>query len=132
MSDIEEQRSHILATEVIYDLTERWQIVEKLAFKQADEKVAGFDFTRTQTWLWVNRLNYTLHSKWQIGAEYRILEQRQAKDIKKGMLIEVARYIGRKLQIGMGYNFTTFNDDLTYLDYTSQGPFIRLSTRITD
>jgi uncharacterized repeat protein (TIGR01451 family) len=132
MSDIEEQRVHVLAGEAVYDLTDKWQIVEKLAFKQAKEKVTGFDFTKTQTWLWINRVNYNFSRKWQVGAEYRILGQRQAKDMKQGALIEVSRYIGKNIQIGVGYNFTDFNDDLTYLDYTSHGPFIRLSARITD
>ena len=52
--------------------------------------------------------------------------------MKQGVLIEVARYINKYIQIGAGYNFTDFNDNLTYLDYTSQGPFIRLSARMAD
>jgi len=132
VSDIEETRAHVIAGEAVYDLTEKWQIVEKLAFKQSDEKVSGFDFTKSQTWLWINRLNYNLYREWQVGAEYRVLGQRQARDKKHGVLIEVARYIGKNLQVGIGYNFTDFNDKLTYLNYTSQGPFIRLSAKITD
>ncbi len=132
VSDIEEKRSHVFAAEAVYDLTHKWQIMEKVALKQSGEKVKGFDFTRTQTWLWINRLNYNLYRNWQVGAEYRILRQKQARDMKQGALIEVARYLGKNLQIGVGYNFTAFNDDLTYLDYTSQGPFIRLSAKITN
>lgn len=132
MAGIQEQRAHVLAGEAVYDLNADWQLVEKLALKIGNEKVTGFDFTRTQTWLWINRMNYNLYRNWQVGAEYRMLVQEQAKDMKKGALIEVARNLGNILQIGVGYNFTQFNDDLTHLDYTSQGPFIRLSAKITD
>jgi hypothetical protein len=132
MSDIQEQRAHVLAGEAVYDLTDRWQIVEKLAFKQSDERVTGFDFTKSQTVLWINRVNYNLYRDWQVGTEYRILWQKLARDMKEGALIEVSRYLGKNLQIGIGYNFTDFSDDLTYLDYTSQGPFIRFSMKITD
>ena len=132
MSDIQEQRAHVLAGEAVYDLTDRWQVVEKLAFKQSDERVTGFDFTKSQTVLWINRVNYNLYRDWQVGTEYRILWQKLARDMKEGALIEVSRYLGKNLQIGIGYNFTDFSDDLTYLDYTSQGPFIRFSMKITD
>ncbi|GBD97363.1 MAG TPA: hypothetical protein ENG83_01690 [Nitrospirae bacterium] len=132
MSDIEERMAHILSGEAIYDLTAKWQLMGKIAFKSGGEKVTGFDFTKSETWLWINRLNYSLNRKWELGAEYRILGQRQAKDTKQGALIEVARYIGRNIQLGAGYNFTDFNDNLTYLDYTAHGPFIRLSAKITE
>ena len=131
-ADIEELRAHVLSGEAVYDLTGKWQIVEKLALRQAKEKVAGFEFTKTLTWLWINRINYNLYRNWQVGAEYRVLGQRQAEDIKQGALIEVARYISKNVQVGIGYNFTTFDDDLTYLDYTSHGPFIRLTVKLYD
>ncbi len=33
------------------------------------------------------------------------------------------------MQVGVGYNFTDFNDDLTHLDYTAQGPFFRITVK---
>ena len=124
--------AHILSGEAIYDLTAKWQLTGKIAFKSGEEKVTGFDFTKSQTWLWISRLDYNLNRNWELGAEYRILGQKQAKDTKQGALIEVARYIGKNIQLGAGYNFTDFNDNLTYLDYTAHGPFIRLSAKITE
>jgi len=131
-SDIEKEKSHILAAEAVYDLTDRWQLVEKLAYKQGEEKVVGFEFTKTQTWLLINRINYNINKDWQIGAEYRRLTQKQAEDVKQGILVEVVRKIGEFIQVGAGYNFTDFNDDLTHLDYTAQGPFIRLTAKFFD
>ncbi len=34
------------------------------------------------------------------------------------------------MKVGVGYNFTTFSDDLTDLDYDSQGVFINLIGKI--
>jgi hypothetical protein len=130
--DIEEEKAHILAAEAVYDLSDKWQLVEKLAYKMGEEKVSGFDFTKTQTWLLINRLNYDINKDWQVGGEYRRLTQKQAKDYKQGALIEVARNIGEFIQMGAGYNFTDFNDDLTHLDYTAQGPFIRITGKFYD
>jgi hypothetical protein len=130
--DIEKEKSHTIAGEAVYDLTDRWQLVEKLAYKTGEEKVTGFDFTKTKTWLAVQRLNYNLNRDWQVGAEYRRLTQKQAKDYKQGALVEVARKVGEFIQVGLGYNFTNFNDDLTHLNYTAQGPFVRLTGKFYD
>ena len=132
ISDIEKEKSHTLAGEAVYDLTDKWQLVEKLAYKMGEEKVSGFEFTKTQTWLMVHRLNYNLYKDWQVGGEYRRLTQKQAKDYKQGVLVEVARKVGEFIQVGVGYNFTNFNDDLTHLNYTAQGPFVRLTGKFYD
>lgn len=130
--DIEKTRAHVLSAEGIYDLTREWQLSEKLALRVAEEKVAGFDFTETRTWLWVNRVNYNFGKDFQIAAEYRVLGQEQAKDFKQGCLFEIAKKIGDFIQVGVGYNLTDFNDDLTHLDYTAHGPFVRITGTLYD
>ena len=131
-NDIEKEKSQTFACEAVIDVTDKWQLTEKLAYKTGEEKVTGFDFTRTQTRLWINRLGYNLYRDWQVFGEYRILDQKQAHDRKQGALVEVARDFGEFIQAGVGYNFTDFNDDLTHLDYTSQGPFIRITAKLFD
>ena len=126
VSDVEHERFQVLAIEGIYDITDQWQVTEKFAYKWGEEKVSGFDFTETKTWLWVNRLGYTFMQDWNVAAEYRLLAQEEAQDMKHGALLEVTRNIGDFLQAGVGYNFTDFNDDLSRLDYTSQGPYVRV------
>ena len=132
ISDIEAEKSHTISTELIYDLTPHYQLVEKLAFKEAKEDTLGFDFTKTQTYLNITRLNYSPHSNWQLALEYRRLTQEQAEDTKQGALVELSRNLGQFIQVGCGYNFTDFSDDLTHLDYTSHGPFIRLTGKLYD
>lgn len=132
INDIEEEKAHVLAVEAVTDLTDKWQLSEKLAYKIGKERVTGFDFTKTSTWLWINRLGYNINRDWQVFGEYRVLAQKQAEDKKHGVLVEIARNVGDFLQVGVGYNFTKFNDDLTSLDYTSQGPFIRVTGKFYD
>jgi uncharacterized repeat protein (TIGR01451 family) len=132
VSDVEEVRSHVISAEGIVDLTQKWQLSEKFAYRIQDEKVAGFDFTKTHTWLMIHRLNYKIDKDWILGGEYRMLQQQEAQDVKHGMLLEIARNIGPYAQLGAGWNFTQFNDDLTALDYTSQGPFLRVTGKMYD
>ncbi len=35
--------------------------------------------------------------------------------------LPVSRYLGEHFKVGVGYNFTDFSDDLTDLNYDSQG-----------
>ncbi|UCG35640.1 MAG: DUF11 domain-containing protein [Candidatus Omnitrophota bacterium] len=130
ISDIEEENMHTVALEAVYDLTDRFQLVEKFAYKTGKEKVTGFDFTRASSWLAIHRLNYNFNRDWQAGLEYRRLMQDEADDCKQGALFELSRKIGEYAQVGVGYNFTDFNDDLTHLDYTSHGPFFRITATI--
>ena len=127
-----EQRAHILSGEAIYDLTDHWQISEKIAYRKGEEQVEGFPFTQTQTWLMVHRLNYNIDRNWQVSGEYRRLTQVEAQDSRQGFLIEAARKINDFTQLGAGYNFTSFSDDLTDLSFTAQGPFLRLTAKLYD
>lgn len=124
---IDQQRAHVFSVDAIYDINERWQLAEKFAYRINTEKVVGFEFNKTHTWLMVHRLNYNVDRNWQVGGEYRKLTQVEAKDSKQGFLLEASRKINDFAKLGVGYNFTTFNDDLTNLNYTAQGPFLRVT-----
>ncbi|MCK5533697.1 hypothetical protein KAI68_01170, partial [bacterium] len=132
INDIEEEKAHVISGETIIDFTAKWQLTEKLAYKIGEEKVTGFDFTKTSTWLWINRLGYNINKNWQVSGEYRVLTQEQACDQKQGSLFELSRNMSKSIQMGIGYNFTDFNDNLTHLDYTTHGPFIRFTAKFYD
>ena len=66
-----------------------------------DEKVTGFEFTKTHTWLMVNRVNYTIDKDWKIGAEYRILTVQEAKDQKRGLLVEAVHSVNDNVELGI-------------------------------
>jgi len=132
MAQIEYEDAHVFAMDAIYDLTEQWQLTEKFAYRIMDEKVKGFDFNKTHTWLMIHRLNYRINRDWMIGTEYRMLTQEESSDAKTGVLLEVTRRIGDYAQLGVGYDFTSFADDLTDLSYKSQGPFMRMTGKFYD
>ena len=131
-ADVEEERAHIMSAELIYDLTSKFQIADKFAYRIAEEKVTGFDFVKTHTWLMIQRLSYKVDKNWLLTGEARMLGVEEAKDYKVGGLFEMARNIGDYAQLGLGYNFTEFTDDLTDLSYSTHGPFIRLTGTLYD
>lgn len=121
-----DERSQIFSIEGILDLGKRWQLGEKFAYKRAEirlERDSG-DWFDSSTYLWVNRLNYHLIYQWDAHAEYRMLWNTRAKDCKQGALLALYRHIGEHAKLGVGYNFTDFDDDLTQLDYNAGGWFV--------
>jgi len=127
VDNIEEEKAHVFAAEAILDVTEKWQVSQKLGYRMLSEKVSGFqELTDTQTWLIANRINYRITENWKVGAEYRLLRQLEAEDLRQGFLVEAVRKFG-PAELGIGYNFTDFTDDLTHLNYSAHGPYIRLT-----
>ena len=129
-TNITAENASVFALEGIYDFTNKLQLAEKIAFKWGEEKVSGFDFTKSQTWLLINRLNYKLDGYWGLAGEYRIKNQHQADDRNQGLLLEINRNIGDSLQVGVGYNFTRFSDDLVHgNNYSAHGPYFRVTAK---
>jgi hypothetical protein len=114
--------------EGLYDIGRSWQIGAKLAAKSGEmraDRDAGA-WTRTRVSLAVARLRYSLNERWDGIAEYRVLRVREAEDARSGALLGVSRRLHENLRLGAGYNFTSFSDDLTSLDYKARGWFLNL------
>lgn len=132
-TDITAEKASVFALEGIYEFTDKLQFMGKIACKWGEERVSGFDFTDSQTWLLINRLNYKFGEYWGLSGEYRLLNQRQADDINQGSLFEINRDLGDFVQVGLGYNFTNFSDDLVHSnDYSAHGPYIRVTSKLFD
>jgi len=123
-----DERAHIFSVEGMYDVTKKWQVGEKFAYKRAEIRIDRDrgNWLSSDTYLWVNRVNYHFIRKWDALAEYRMLWNTLADDKKNGFLTALYRHIGKHVKLGVGYNFTDFDDNLTHLDYEAQGPFINL------
>ena len=80
----------------------------------------------------IHRLNYKVDRNWTVSGEFRSLTQVEAKDNKQGLLLEATRKINDNTELGLGWNFTQFNDNLTNLSYTAQGPFVRMTGKFYD
>ena len=107
--------TQVFTAQAIYDMTDQWQLAEKIAYRLESEQDTGFQFTQTHTWLVIHRLNYKIDSDWTVSGEFRNLVQVEAKDNKQGVLLEAIRHINDSTELAIGWNFTKYNDDLTNL-----------------
>jgi len=126
------QKSNIVSVDVIYDLSERWSIGGKYAYRlgQVAQDRLNPEFFDSRASLYVVRADWHFVHRWDVLMEYRFLDLPDAGDSKAGSLLGVYRHVGRNIKFGIGYNFTDFSDDLTNLDFDSKGFFINLIGKI--
>ena len=74
--------------------------------------------------LYIVRADWHMTHQWDALIEGRLLNLPEAEDRRSGMLFAIYRHFNQHIKAGVGYNFTDFSDDLTDLDYDSQGVFI--------
>jgi hypothetical protein len=127
-----DERFHIFAIEGAYELTKSLQVVEKLAYRLGSFETAVSQRLSASSFLWIHRFNYHVTRKWDLGLEYRMLFQAEAFDnLKHGPLVELDREIYDYVRLGIGYNFTDFDDDMRSVnDYRRNGFFVRLSGKV--
>ena len=75
------------------------------------------------------RLRYHLLFQWDVLGEYRWLEAVEDETVRSGALVAVYRHLGDHVKLGLGFNFTDFNDDLTNLDYDNRGWFLDVTAK---
>ncbi len=123
-----ESRRHVYAIEGVFDVLKWLQLVGKVAYRDMKEKVGYRSWTHSDTYLYLGRVNFHLTRAWDLAAEYRTLRNKQIEDQKNGWLLEVDREIGRYIRLGVGYNFTDYDDDLRNEDkWDSKGWFVRVN-----
>ena len=126
------QKSHIFSIDAIYDLSRRWSLGGKYAHRlgQVSQDRVNVEYFDSSANLYVLRADWHFVHQWDVLVEGRLLDLPEAQDRRSGMLLGVYRHIGKNLKFGVGYNFTDFSDDLTDLDYDSQGFFANLVGKI--
>jgi hypothetical protein len=122
------QRSHIGSLDVMYDLTSRWTIGGKYAYRHGQVAQDREDpvFFDSRAHLYVLRADWHFVHRWDALIEVRRLDLPDAQDSRTGALLGLYRHVGNHLKLGVGYNFADFSDDLTQLDYRHQGVFVNL------
>ncbi len=122
------QLSHVLALDSQYDLNERWTVGGKLAYRfgQLSADRANPEFFSSRGQLIALRADWHIIRKWDLTFEARMRSEIDAQDSRTGMLIGAYRHFGNNLKLGGGYNFSDFSDDLTDMDYNTQGLFINI------
>ena len=122
------QRSHIGAFDLSYDITPRWTIGGKYAYRlgQASLDRVNRQFFDNAAQLAVLRVDWRFLKSWESLAEARMLDLPDIEQRRIGALVGIYRYLGKHLKVGAGYNFTDFSDDLTDLSYDQQGVFVNV------
>lgn len=126
------QKSQILSLDLIYDLTDNWSLGGKLAHRSGEVALdrENLDFIQSRANLYILRADWHFTHRWDALIEARLLELPDAEDQRSGTLLGIYRHIGNNIKFGIGYNLTDFSDDLTDLDFDSQGLFINLVGKI--
>lgn len=126
------QKSNIYSIDVLYDLNNRWTLGGKYAYRQGELSLDRIDpdFFSSRASLYVLRADWHFTHRWDFMVEARKLTLPDAQDERSGALIGIYRHLGKNFKFGVGYNFTDFSDDLTDLDYDSQGYFINIIAKM--
>jgi flagellar motor protein MotB len=126
------QRSHIGSVDVMYDLTSRWTVGAKYAYRHGEvaQDREDRDFFDSRAHLYVLRADWHFIHNWDALFEVRKLDLPDAEDSRSGVLVGLYRHLGDHIKVGVGYNYSDFSDDLTQLDYKHQGLFINVTGKI--
>ncbi|WP_346837318.1 flagellar motor protein MotB [Microbulbifer sp. SAOS-129_SWC] len=122
------QKSHIVSLDASYDLNRHWTVGGKYAYRlgQLSQDRQDPQFFDSRASLYVLRADWHFVNRWDLMVEGRMLDLPDAQDRRSGALLGLYRHVGKHLKVGVGYNFTDFSDDLTQLDYDSQGVFLNV------
>jgi flagellar motor protein MotB len=122
------QKSHIASFDLSYDLTERWTIGGKYAYRlgQMSLERENPEFFDNTAHLALLRADWRFREAWEGMLEVRALELPDLDERRSGALVAVYRYVGRNFKVGVGYNFTDFSEELTDLSYDHQGAFLNM------
>lgn len=122
------QKSHIFSLDTMYDLTPRWAIGGKYAYRlgEVSQDRVNPEFFDSRAHLYILRADWRFIRHWDALVEARMLDLPDAQDRRSGSLVALYWHMGNNVKLGVGYNFTDFSDDLTDLNYNSKGVFINL------
>ena len=120
-----DQRSQVLSLEGVYTPNVHWEFAGKAMRREGEVRygrLAG-EWADSGATFVAAQARYAFADDWHAMAEYRWLGAKDGGD-RQGALVGIDRDLGRNLRLGVGYNFTRFNDDLTNFDYDQRGWFV--------
>ena len=122
------QKSEVISADIMYDLSHKWSLGGKYAHRFGQLSIDRVDpqFFDSNADLFIIRADWHFAHRWDALMEARMLSLPEAGDKKSGALFAFYRHMKKNIKLGVGYNFTDFSDDLTDLDYDSQGLFINV------
>lgn len=122
------QRSHVFSADTSYLLDENWRIGARVGFRLTDSAATEADeFSDNDAVLAVLNARYHLLHNWDGLVEARALHTVQGGGTETSVLGAISRQMGNGINVGVGYNFGTFSDDLTDLTRDDQGLFLNIT-----
>lgn len=122
------QNSAVVSVEGNYDLNQRWTIGGKLGYRWTESGPDQDNLIDNNAYLAVLNARYHVVNEWDILLEARQFGAVDAGTTETGLLGAVYKHVGRGTQVGVGYNFGSFSDDLTDLTADDGGAFINIVT----
>ncbi len=122
------QKSHIASLDLTYDLSQRWSVGGKYAYRLGAMSLERVDpqFLDNTAQLLILRTDFRFGQYWEGMVEGRMLDLPDLDEQRSGALLGIYRYLGEHVKLGAGYNFTEFSEDLTDLSFDHQGVFINV------
>lgn len=122
------QRSQVLSVDTVWDFRPWLSLGAKYGVRVGELKFTNPDseWFSSRADLLVLRADWHFVREWDAVVEWRKLRADEAKDARAGALLAVYRHVGEHVKVGVGYNFTTYSDDLTDLSYRSRGWFLNV------
>ncbi|MDH3642063.1 MAG: OmpA family protein [Gammaproteobacteria bacterium] len=123
------QKSHVASVDLTYDLTQRWSIGGKYAYRLGEISLDREDpeFFDNSASLYVLRADYRFRENWELLMETRLLDMPDLDEQRQGALFAISRNMGDHFKVGAGYNFTDFSSDLTDLSFDHHGVFLNFT-----
>ena len=123
-----DRRSSIFSFESLYDIGSSWSVGGKLAYREGEIR------TIRQSGEWIGndaglasaRLRYNTPFGLDAITSYHWLNSDATESTRHGALVSVGKTVGYNLQFSVGYNFTSFDDNLANEDFDVNGWFLNL------
>ena len=123
-----DQRSIIVSTEALYDVTKSWSVGGKLSHRLSEIRIErnigpwiGNDASLAGV-----RLRRHVPFGIDVSASYRWLWSDETEGMREGALFTIGKRVGQHLTFSVGYNFTNFDDNLANDSYDVKGWFLNL------
>ncbi len=120
------QDSLIASTDVSYDVNEQWTLGGKFGYRATRSGPDRNSMVSNDAWLAVANARYHAVHDWDILLEARHFEAIDAGFGETGFVGAVYKHVGQGVQVGVGYNFGSFSDDLADLTTDDGGLFANI------
>ena len=119
------QQSHIVSVDATYDLTQMVSIGGKYGLRIGEWKPEdGSGWENSTAQLGVLRTDLHVVKQWDVMLEGRCLWESASQSTNWGAVAALYRQINDNFDVGVGYNFGRYSDDLADLSANSQGFFV--------